>query len=376
MLADLWDPELSLLEWRTRLVDNGFRWDDPDVLRQLHELGAPGFPDGVGMNLAVPTMAAHADDDLQARLVRPTVTGEITWTQLFSEPVAGSDLAGLSTRADRDGDVFRVNGQKVWNTSAHHADYGLLLARTDWDAPKHRGITCFAIPMHQDGVEVRPLKQMNGHASFNEVFFSDALVDAANVIGAVNDGWAVALTTLAHERRLAPIHRGGAGGTTPPGRAWAEAAEETVRNSQPYTWYPQRAGRPDLVAAAHTDDPVARQEIARTLSLGRAAQWTAARAAAAGAVGKPPGAEGSLGKLSSSNIARQAARTHTLLAGASGMTKADPIVAEVLISVPAVSIAGGTDEIQHNILGERILGLPREPDESREVPFRDVKRST
>jgi alkylation response protein AidB-like acyl-CoA dehydrogenase len=376
VLADLWDPELSLLEWRTRLVDNGFRWDDPDVLRQLHELGAPGFPDGVGMNLAVPTMAAHADDDLQARLVRPTVTGEITWTQLFSEPVAGSDLAGLSTRADRDGDVFRVNGQKVWNTSAHHADYGLLLARTDWDAPKHRGITCFAIPMHQDGVEVRPLKQMNGHASFNEVFFSDALVDAANVIGAVNDGWAVALTTLAHERRLAPIHRGGAGGTTPPGRAWAEAAEETVRNSQPYTWYPQRAGRPDLVAAAHTDDPVARQEIARTLSLGRAAQWTAARAAAAGAVGKPPGAEGSLGKLSSSNIARQAARTHTLLAGASGMTKADPIVAEVLISVPAVSIAGGTDEIQHNILGERILGLPREPDESREVPFRDVKRST
>jgi alkylation response protein AidB-like acyl-CoA dehydrogenase len=376
VLADLWDPELSLLEWRTRLVDSGFRSDDPEVLRQLHELGAPGFPDGVGMNLAVPTMAEHADDDLQARLVRPTVTGEITWTQLFSEPVAGSDLAGLSTRADRDGDVFRVNGQKVWNTSAHHADYGLLLARTDWDVPKHRGITCFAIPMHQDGVEVRPLKQMNGHASFNEVFFSDALVDAANVIGAVNDGWAVALTTLAHERRLAPIHRGGAGGTTPPGRAWAEAAEETARNSQPYTWYPQRAGRPDLVAAAHTDDAVARQEIARTLSLGRAAQWTAARAAAARAVGKPPGAEGSLGKLSSSNIARQSARTHTLLAGASGMTKADPIVAEVLISVPAVSIAGGTDEIQHNILGERILGLPREPDESRELPFRDVRRST
>jgi alkylation response protein AidB-like acyl-CoA dehydrogenase len=304
------------------------------------------------------------------------VTGEITWTQLFSEPGAGSDLAGLSTRADRDGDVFRVNGQKVWNTSAHHADYGLLLARTDWDAPKHRGITCFAVPMHQAGVEVRPLKQMNGHASFNEVYFTDALVDAANVIGEVNDGWAVALTTLAHERRLAPIHRGVIGAATPAGRAWQEAAAETARNAQPYTWYPQRAGRPDLVAAAHTDDAIARQEIARTLSLARAAQWTAARAAAARRGGKPPGAEGSLGKLSSSNIARQSARAHALLAGASGMTKEDPIVAEVMISVPAVSIAGGTDEIQHNILGERILGLPKEPDDSREIAFRDVRRST
>ncbi|HVT75794.1 MAG TPA: acyl-CoA dehydrogenase family protein, partial [Acidimicrobiales bacterium] len=296
-LADLWDPDLSLLEWRTRLVDNGYRWDDPALGRELAAIGAPGFPDGVGMNLAVPTMLTHASEDVKARLVRPTVTGEITWTQLFSEPGAGSDLAGLSTRADRDGDVFRVNGQKVWNTSAHHADYGLLLARTDWDAPKHRGITCFAIPMHQDGVEVRPLQQMNGHASFNEVYFTDAVVDAANVIGAVNDGWAVALTTLAHERRLAPIHRGGPGGSAPPGRAWEEATAETLRNSQPYTWYPQRAGRPDLVAAAHTDDPIARQEIARTVSLGRAAQWTAMRAAAARAGGKPPGAEGSLGKL-------------------------------------------------------------------------------
>jgi alkylation response protein AidB-like acyl-CoA dehydrogenase len=217
---------------------------------------------------------------------------------------------------------------------------------------------------------------MNGHASFNEVYFTDALVDAANMIGELNDGWAVALTTLAHERRLAPIHRGGAVGSAPPGRAWEEATAESLRNSQPYTWYPQRAGRPDLVAAAHTDDAVARQEIARTVSLARAAQRTAARAAPARAGGKPPGAEGSLGKLSSSNIARQSARTHALLAGASGMTKQDPTIAEVLISVPAVSIAGGTDEIQHNILGERILGLPKEPDDSRSQPFRDVRRSS
>jgi alkylation response protein AidB-like acyl-CoA dehydrogenase len=363
-LAELWDPQLSLLEWRTRLVDGGYRWDDAAVLEELRAIGAPGFPDGVGMNLAVPTMQTHASDDVQARLVRPTVTGEITWTQLFSEPGSGSDLAGLSTRADRDGDVFRVNGQKVWNTSAHHADYGLLLARTDWDAPKHRGITCFAIPMHQAGVEVRPLKQMNGHASFNEVYFTDALVDAANVIGDVNDGWAVALTTLTHERRLAPT-RFGDGAADRTGRAGEEALAETARNSQPYTWYPQRGGRPDLVAAAHTDDAVARQEIARTVAMTRAAMWTAARRT-----------HGSIGKLNSSNIARQSARTHSLLAGAHGMIKADPTISEVLISVPAISIAGGTDEIQHNILGERILGLPREPDESRDLPFRDVRRSS
>jgi alkylation response protein AidB-like acyl-CoA dehydrogenase len=374
-LAELWKPELSLLEWRTRLVDGGYRWDDPAVLRELQEIGAPGFPDGVGMNLAVPTMLTHANDDVQARLVRPTVTGEITWTQLFSEPGSGSDLAGLSTRADRDGDVFRVNGQKVWNTSAHHADYGLLLARTDWDAPKHRGITCLAIPMHQDGVEVRPLKQMNGHASFNEVYFTDAIVDAANVIGTVNEGWAVAQTTLAHERRLAQT-RFTESAAKREGRAWEEATAETLRNSQPYTWYPQRGGRPDLLFAAHTDDPIARQEIARTVCMVRAAQWTAMRAAAARAGGKPPGAEGSIGKLASSNIARQSARTHSLLVGARGMVKSDPIISEVLISVPAISIAGGTDEIQHNILGERILGLPREPDESRDLPFREVRRST
>jgi alkylation response protein AidB-like acyl-CoA dehydrogenase len=376
-LAALWDPDLSLLEWRTRLVDNGCRWDAPEVLRQLHDIGAPGFPDGVGMNLAVPTMLEHANEELQSRLVRTTVTGEITWTQLFSEPGAGSDLAGLSTRADRDGDVFRVNGQKVWNTSAHHADYGLLLARTDWDAPKHRGITCFAVPMHQNGVEVRPLRQMNAHASFNEVYFTDAIVDAANVIGEINGGWGVALTTLAHERRLAQFRAGGSG-PEPKGRAWEEALAETARNSQPYTWYPQRAGRPDLLLQP-TPDAVTRQEIARTVAMGRAAQWTAARAAAARAGGKQPGAEGSLGKLSSSNIARQAARTHTLLAGAAAMhvDRDDPMsatVGEVLISVPAISIAGGTDEVQHNILGERILGLPREPDESRDVPFRDVRR--
>jgi alkylation response protein AidB-like acyl-CoA dehydrogenase len=395
-LRSTWDPEVSLLEWRTRLADSG--WAAPTWPREwcgrslpatlaemVHEelalVGAVGPPEGVGMHLAAPTILQHGSDGLKKRFLRSTLTGEITWCQLFSEPGAGSDLAGLITTAERIGEGFVVNGQKVWNTSAAHADYGLLLARTDWDVPKHLGITYFAIPMHQDGIEVRPLRQMNGHASFNEVFLTDAHVPAANVVGDVGRGWSVALTTLAHERRLAAMmgpHR------IPPGaagHAWEEAAAEHERVAAPYQWYPQRAGRVDLVidratTTGRNTDPVIRQEIARLIAGARAARWTAQRAAAARALGRPPGPEGSLGKLSSSNIARSASRVHSLISGASGMlTGSDaPLngtITEVFLSVPAVSIAGGTDEIQRNILGERILGLPKDPDAGRNVPFRD-----
>jgi alkylation response protein AidB-like acyl-CoA dehydrogenase len=277
-----------------------------------------------------------------------------------------------------------VNGQKVWTTSAHHARYGMLLARTDWDAPKHRGITYFALPMGQPGVEVRPLRQMNGYASFNEVFLTDARVAAADVIGEVGDGWTAAHTTLAHERRLFSGLRG-----RPPswgsGRVVREAELEIAETLEPYRWYPQRAGRPDLVADRATvmgrsGDPLVRQEVARLVAMTRAAQWTAERARAARALGRPPGPEGSISKLGASGIARAAARAHALIAGASGMLAGsdaplEGLVTEVLVSVPAVSIAGGTDEIQRNILGERVLGLPREPRLDAEVPFREVPRN-
>jgi len=391
-----WDPELALIDWRTRLVEAGWacpglpsRWGGRDlpasrvevVAEELARAGAPGVADGVGMHLAVPTLLEHADDALAERLVRPTITGQLTWCQLFSEPGAGSDLAGLTTRAERDGDTWIVRGQKVWNTSAHHADLGLLLARTDWGVPKHRGITCFALPMHQPAVDVRPLRQMNGHASFNEVFLDAAEVPADHVIGPVGGGWAVALTTLAHERRLAP---GRAGVPRPdrPGRAVREAQAEQAVAAAPYVWYPQRAGRPDLVvsqaqAGGVDQDPVVRQAVARVVTLSRVAQWTQRRALAARALGRPPGPEGSLGKLASSHIARASAEAHARIAGASAMLRGadgplDGVIAEILVSVPAVSIAGGTDEIQRNILAERILGLPREPDDARTRPFDQV----
>jgi alkylation response protein AidB-like acyl-CoA dehydrogenase len=401
-LAQAWDPELSLREWRIRLADSG--WGCPTwprewcgrglpaatagvVAEELARAGAVGPPGGVGVSLAGPTILEHGSDELKQRFIRPTVTGEIGWCQLFSEPGAGSDIAGLTTTARPDGDAWVVTGEKVWNTSAHHADFAMLLARTDWDVPKHHGITYFILPMRQPGVEARPLRQMNGHASFNQVFLDQARVPAGNVVGAVGGGWTVALATLAHERRLAQV-------AAPPsasaGRALREAAEEWERVMAPYRWYPQRAGRPDLVieraiAAGRDTDPLVRQEIVRLITLAWSARWTAQRAAAARAAGRPPGPEGSLAKLASSNIARAAARVHALIAGPSGMLAGadDPTgegggagtCSEIQLSVPAVSIAGGTDQIQRTILAERILGLAREAALDRDEPFRQVHRN-
>jgi alkylation response protein AidB-like acyl-CoA dehydrogenase len=398
-LATHWDPELGLREWRERLVDGSWavptwpaRWFGRGwpvglghvVSEELARVGAVGLPSGVGTGLAAPTLLEHGDEALLDRLLRPILVGDHFWCQLFSEPGAGSDLAGLTTRAELDGDTWVVSGQKVWNTSAHHADLGLLLARTSWDAPKHAGLTYFALPMRQPGVEVRPLRQMNGHASFNEVFLTEARVPADHVVGAVGGGWRVALTTLAHERRLGrPTDhlRDDRGG----GRVAREARDEAEEHSRPYVWYPQRMGRPELAAelaarAGCAGDPLVRQELARLETLVRTARWTSRRAEAARMAGRPPGAEGSLGKLATSQIARAAARIHALVAGAGAMIGGPPgsdaaVVAEVLVSVPGQSIAGGTDEIQRNIIGEQVLGLPREPSVDRDVPFRDVARN-
>jgi alkylation response protein AidB-like acyl-CoA dehydrogenase len=403
-LAENWDPDLSLRAWRERLCDAG--WATPTwpvayggrglpasvaavVDDELFRAGAVGTAAGVGMGLAAPTILEHGPDETRARFLRPIATGAETWCQLFSEPGSGSDLAGLTTRADRDGDEWVVSGQKVWNTSAHHADYGLLLARTNWDVPKHRGITCFALPMRQPGIEVRPLRQMNGYSSFNEVFMAEARVPAGHEIGAVDEGWRVALTTLTHERHsfaaFARRRVPAAPADGEPDRAVREAKAESDEWFSSYVWYPQRAGRPDLLverarAAGRNADPVVRQRIAHVVTLQRVAEWSAARGRAAQALGRPPGAEGSIAKLVTTAIARASADAHSLIAGAAAtLSGADGpaagIVTEVLVSVPAISIAGGTDEVQHNIIGERVLGLPKEPSLDAELPFRDVPRN-
>lgn len=394
---DAWDPELALIEWRERLVDSGWAvpswswlgrglpaWADRVAHATIIGAGGVATPVGSGMGLAAPTIHEHGSEDLQRRLLRPTITGALVWCQLFSEPGAGSDLAGLQTSAVRDGDDWIINGQKVWNTSADHADMAILVARTDWDVPKHAGITYFAIDMRQPGIEVRPIRQMNEHRSFMEVFLTDARVPHANVVGEVGGGWRVARATLAHERSFSTI-RGIAYRPDSTGRTLTEARAEQAAYLETYRWYPQRAGRPDLTIdrarSRHVaSDRIVRQELVALRSFQRASEWTAERAKMARALGRPPGSEGSIGKLALSEVARTSNRVHSTIAGAQAMLRdggdpLDAVIAEVLVSTPAQSIAGGTDEIQRNIIGESVLGLPREPAVDRDVPFGRVGRT-
>ena len=392
-----WDPNRSLIEWRNILVDSGWgvphwpsQWHGKDlplglvpvVDEEFERLGVVGVSRKGTSTLAAATILAHGNDEQKEKFLRRILTGEDAWCQLFSEPGSGSDLAGATTRAVLSGDHYVVNGQKVWNTSAHHADYGILLVRTNFDVPKHQGLSYFLMPMRQPGVEVRPLRQMNGHASFNEVFFADAQVPRENRLESEGDGWKIATTTLMHERRGADSMRREVKPTERTERIYREEAEEAAVALEPYTWYPQRAGRVDLIierakATGRNADPVVRQEIAKLLSMARCAEWTARRARVAQEQGRQPGPEGSLGKLASSYVARAANRVHTMITGADAMLTGDDspmdgVIAEILVSTPAISIAGGTDEIQKNIISERVLRMPKEIRIDTDVPFRSV----
>ncbi|HLN15679.1 MAG TPA: acyl-CoA dehydrogenase family protein [Acidimicrobiales bacterium] len=397
-LAEHFDPELPVLGWRGLLADSG--WGAPAwpldwygrglpadvagvVAEEFERVGAVGpSTTGAGAWLVAPTILVHGTDEQKRRHLRPILTGEDKWCQLFSEPGNGSDLAGLTTRAERDGDEWVVSGQKVWTTGARFARYGLLLARTDWDVPKHRGITCFVLPMGQPGVEVRPLRQMNGHASFNEVFLDAARVPADHLLGDVHEGWTVARTTLTFERGAGAGPAIGAR-RPKPGRTATEATEDAEELARSLRWYPQRAGRADLVvpqakASGRAVDPVVRAAAADVVAHERMARWNAERARVALAGGRPPGPEGSLGKLAASDLARRCASTHAEIAGAHGMLSGEDgplggLIPEIIVSVPGHSIAGGTDEIQRNILAERVLDLPREHAVDEGVAFCEVR---
>jgi alkylation response protein AidB-like acyl-CoA dehydrogenase len=396
-----WNTEYGLVEWRTKLIESGWgvpHWPKqwygrdlpvglvPVVDEEFARIGAVGVAKAGIRTLAAATILAHGTDLQKEKYLRRILTGEDTWCQLFSEPGSGSDVAGAVTRAEFRGNQWIVNGQKVWTTSAHKAHWGLLLARTDWDKPKHKGLSYFIIDMKQPGVTVQPLRQMNGHASFNQVFLTDAVVPPEMIVSEVGDGWAVTTTTLMHERRGADSLRSWARGSDKPGRIYDEERAEIATVMEPYKWYPQRAGRVDLImprarATGAIHDPVVRQEIAKVLIMSKAAEWLARRARAAQEQGRPQGPEGSLGKLISSHVARAAARVHTQMSGADALlTGPDSpeggIIAEILVSVPATSIAGGTDEIQRNIIAERVLKMPREASVDTAKPFRDVPRNT
>ncbi len=398
-----WDPELPLLEWRERLVESGWAvpswstqwfgrglpaWTDRIAHSTIRRAGGVAVPLGGGMGLAAPTMYDHANDALKEKYLRKTITGELTWCQLFSEPGAGSDLAGLRATATRDGDEWIVNGQKVWNTMAHQADMAILVARTDWDVAKHAGITYFLLDMRQPGVEVRQILEMNDHDSFNEVFLDDARIPAEDVVGEVGDGWRVARGTLAHERARSRRMRdvefapGASGRVIDEARAEAAEYQQDLRLVPPTeraAWISiDRARRRPPVAVDESGHPSGDDGGDRIRDAPRAGPPSGPRLR--GNSGRPPGSEGSIGKLALSVIvapegqprAFDDRRRRRAMLKDPPMTRSSAVIAEVLVSTPAQSIAGGTDEIQHNILGENVLGLPKEPDPNKGKPFKEV----
>ncbi|MDT7607325.1 MAG: hypothetical protein QOG96_1828 [Pseudonocardiales bacterium] len=320
----------------------------------------------IGLGMAAQTVHTHGTDEQRAQYLKPLFTGEEIWCQLFSEPGAGSDLAALGARAIPDGDGYVVNGQKIWTSFAHVARRGLLVARTDPDLPKHRGLSYFVLDMTTPGVEVRPLRQLTGQAEFNEVYLTDAVVPAADRLGAVGEGWRVAMTTLMNER-VAIGRRGSRRGAGAIGAAVAEFRE---------------------AAAAGRADASARDRLVRLWTRAEAARLTNVRASAQRGA-KVPGPEGSIAKLQMAELNKAIFELCVDLRGNDGMqiegyemsrpdrssgAGGSTDIRRAWLRSLANSIEGGTSEVMRNILGERVLGLPGEPRVDRDVAWKDVPR--
>jgi alkylation response protein AidB-like acyl-CoA dehydrogenase len=382
-LLDAHDPRTTdNIAFRGARYDAGLAWVHfpegfgglgvrPDLNRVVEERcraagAAAQDPSTFFTALAGPTIVTWGTDEQRRRFLRPMFTGEEKWCQLFSEPGAGSDFAGLGTRAVRDGDEWVVNGQKVWNTLAHLGDWGMLVARTDPDAPKHKGLTYFALDMRSPGVEVRPLRQITGEAEFNEVYMTDARVPDAHRIGATGEGWRVALTTLMNERTAI------GGGTA--GRRRGPIDEIiTIWN--------------DLDASQRT--PARRAQMMRLYAQSEALRLTNQRASAAAKAGNP-GPEGSIAKLALADFNKRVTEFGVDLLGANGtigfdftFRRPDDLsvdglnhgIRHAFLRARANSIEGGTSEIMRNILGEQVLGLPGEPRVDKDIPWIQVPRN-
>jgi alkylation response protein AidB-like acyl-CoA dehydrogenase len=342
--------------WRAKAYDAGLAWAggpsefgggglDPDLNGLWRELEADfEVPDqgawGVAWDMVGPAVMVHGSDDLKRRFLGPIYRGDLLCSQLLSEPEAGSDLAGLKTRAVKDGDEWIVNGQKVWNSYAHKAQIGQLMARTDPDVPKHQGLTMFLLPLDTPGVEVRPLRQMTGEAEFNEVFLTDVRVPDANRVGEPGSGWRAVLTTLMSER--ASVGAGAASRSTDPVRLLTELARHVGRD----------------------DDRIIRQKLADVHMIDFIIKKVAQRGDdLRNHTGAERGAEGSILKLLGSRQNFRIAELAGELLGPSFAADTGEwgtySWSRFLCGAPAMRIAGGTDEIQHNILGDRVLGLPR-----------------
>jgi alkylation response protein AidB-like acyl-CoA dehydrogenase len=429
-LAKEWDPDLTVGEWWERLglagwsapglPENAYgkgmaRADSVLVANEISRFGALGAPAGLGLLLAAPTIATHGTQEQIEKYVREIVTGQKGWCQLFSEPQAGSDLAGLQTRAVRDGDEWVINGQKVWTSGGQYADLGMLLARTDSSVPKHAGISYFAFEMLQDGVDVRPLREMTGHALFNEVFLTEARVADFALIGGINNGWAAANTTLMNER--AGLGSGGgnaAGGdSAQPGTvagALGKRVGDFVEEKSTKRRGPAKDGAEDggglmsvmrggaglLIRMAQFNgtnkDAGVRQDLVRLYTLGELGRFNGLRVKAVKEKGGDIPGMPNVAKLSMSQIVRLTRDLGLQIAGPAGMLHAyetdekaglaeivgNPFVGgitEMALFAQAPSIYGGTDQVQRNIIGERVLGLPKEPNNDRVTPFSELPKN-
>ena len=397
-LDDNWDPDLTVDDWWARVAGAGWtaphfapdqggrgldRRSQGTVRAAFADYGALRPPGGLGLLMAAPTILTQGNPDQIARHVPPILDGRRGWCQLFSEPGAGSDLAGLTTRAERDGDRWIITGQKVWSSGAQVSDYGMLLARTNFDVPKHKGISWFAFKLDQPGVTIRPLREMTGHAVFNEVFIDEAVCADADLVGGEGNGWMVTQTTLHFERT--GIGAGGSHAGFPEpgpkggmlGRRAGDAARDEAPNSKLTVGFRDVA---DLARKqGRTTDPAIRQDLARLHTFTETGRWNAQRGKAEAQRGGG-GSVASIGKLSQTRIVKLAAKlgvdivgAHGLLAGADGVE--DGAYTEAFVFSPASSIYGGADEIQRNIVAERTLGLPRDPAPDRNLPFGEVLRS-
>jgi alkylation response protein AidB-like acyl-CoA dehydrogenase len=362
-LEENWNPDLTVGEWWDILARSGYAaptfpedcWGKGwtrDLAMAVNETIAQhqaiGPPAGLGYLLAAPTIVAHGNQRQKQEDLLRILNGQDAWCQLFSEPGAGSDLAGLSTRAIATGDEWVVRGQKVWTSRGAYAQRGLLLARHDPSVRKHQGITAFGIDMHANGVDVRPLRQMNGDAHFTEVFLDDARVMDSDRIGAVGEGWRVALTCLSYERGASTA--GGTSGLLDVNRLIALA---------------RSLGR--------TTEPSIRDALARLFIETRVMGYTARRARDAARAGRP-GPEGSGMKLRGSKMFRDYTALAMRLLGPAAVCDPHDELTTLFLTAPSLSIRGGTDEIQRNIVGERVLGLPEEPRVDRELPFEELPR--
>ena len=355
--AALFDAGLAGITWPKEYGGAGLGNRELEIFNE--EAAAFELPTGVfliGHGMCGPTLLALGTEEQKQRYVPPMLRGDEIWCQLFSEPGAGSDVASLQTRAVRDGDEWVVSGQKVWTSGAHYSRYGMVIARTDPDVPKHRGITMFVVDMRAPGVEVRPLRQITGGANFNEVFFTDVRIPAENVVGDVDEGWRAAITMLMNERMVGVASQGGGGvmGGGDLGAVIRLARERGVNG-----------------------DPVVRQRIADLWIRREIMRYTGMRLRAAVKAGRPPGPEGSIAKLFGARLGADRASVALAIAGAGGAAweagrRGANRWAMGVVAAPAGRIAGGSDEVQRNIIGERVLGLPKEPQVDREVAFRDL----